>query len=118
MNHSIFKMMLILPLVAVGTSYANSASVDPSETASYWSDEAAGGGSYLGVDTCDVTAERVGPLQLKEERGVEVTMVDQDAPAGKAGVREHDVIFTLNDTAIANKTPLHRVIAFLPPRAR
>ena len=41
------------------------------------------GRSYLGIDIQDVTADRVGPLKLKEERGVEVTMVDQDAPAGK-----------------------------------
>src|SRR5262245_9082080 len=42
------------------------------------------GRSYLGVDIRDVTADRVATLKLKEERGVEVTMVDQDAPAGKA----------------------------------
>ena len=37
-----------------------------------------------------------GRLKLKEEHGVEVTMVDQDAPAGKAGLKEHDVILTIN----------------------
>ncbi|HKD66881.1 MAG TPA: PDZ domain-containing protein, partial [Candidatus Binataceae bacterium] len=58
------------------------------------------GRSYLGVDIRDVTAERVGPLKLKEERGVEVTMVDQDAPAGKAGLKEHDVILDFNGTAV------------------
>jgi hypothetical protein len=41
------------------------------------------GGSYLGIDTQDITSERVGPLKLKEERGVEVVMVDQDARGSK-----------------------------------
>ncbi len=115
MTHSILKMMLILPLLVAGTSSANSASVDPSEASNYWSDEAVGGGSYLGVDTCDVTAERVGPLQLKEERGVEVTMVDQDAPAGKAGIREHDVILSINGEAVQGVEQLRRMIHEIPP---
>lgn len=115
MSHSIFKTLLILPLLVAGTHSANSASVDPNEAYSYWSDDASGGGSYLGVDTCDITAERVGPLHLKEERGVEVTMVDQDAPAGKAGVREHDVILSINGEAIQGVEQLRRIIHEIPP---
>src|SRR5262249_42747149 len=43
------------------------------------SDENGGKTSYLGVDIADVTTERLSALKLKEEKGVEVTMVDQDA---------------------------------------
>lgn len=73
------------------------------------------GGSYLGVDTDDITAERVGPLHLKEERGVEVTMVDQDAPAGKAGLKEHDVILSINDQPVQSVEQLRRLIREIPP---
>ena len=65
----------------------------------------AGTSAYLGVDIVDITSDRLGALKLKEEQGVEVTMVDQDAPAGKAGLKEHDVILTMNGTAIESKTP-------------
>ncbi len=41
-------------------------------------------GAYLGVDITDVTTERLSALKLKDERGVEVTMVDQDAPRGQS----------------------------------
>src|SRR5262245_40711089 len=58
------------------------------------------GRSYPEVDIQDVTADRVTALKLKEERGVEITMVDADAPAGKAGLREHDVILEFNNTAV------------------
>src|SRR5260370_9889328 len=75
----------------------------------------AGGQAYLGVDIQDVTAQRVGPLNLKEERGVEVTMVDSDAPAGKAGVREHDVILEFNGTAVESEEQLRRLIREIPP---
>jgi predicted metalloprotease with PDZ domain len=71
--------------------------------------------SYLGVDIVNITTDRLGVLKLKEEQGVEVTMVDQDAPAGKAGIKEHDVILTMNGTAIESKTQLQRMIHETPP---
>jgi serine protease Do len=82
---------------------------------SYGSEEGGGGSSYLGVDIADVSAERLGELKLKEEHGAEVTMVDQDAPAGKAGLHEHDVIVSLNGTAIESAAQLRRMIKETPP---
>jgi len=81
---------------------------------SYGSDEG-GGSSYLGVDIADVSPERLGELKLKEEHGAEVTMVDQDAPAGKAGLHEHDVIVSLNGAAIESAAQLRRMIRETPP---
>jgi S1-C subfamily serine protease len=73
------------------------------------------GRSYLGVDIQDVTADRVSALKLKDERGVEITMVDQDAPAGKAGLKEHDVILDFNGTAVESEEQLRRMIREVPP---
>jgi serine protease Do len=73
------------------------------------------GGSYLGVDIRDVTAERMSALKLKEERGVEVIAVDQDAPAGKAGLKEHDVILEYNGTRVESEEQLRRLIRETPP---
>ena len=72
------------------------------------------GGSYLGVDTEDITNERLGALHLKDVRGVEVTMVDQDAPAGKAGIKEHDVILSINDQQVQSVEQLRRLIHEIP----
>ena len=71
-------------------------------------------GAYMGVDIADITPERLSALKLKDERGVEVTMVDQDAPAGKAGVKEHDVILTMNDTKVESGAQLRRMIRETP----
>lgn len=79
----------------------------------YYSDES-GGGSYLGVDTRDITSDRLGDLHVKDESGVEVTMVDQDAPAGKAGLKEHDVILSINDQKIESVEQLRRVVHEIP----
>jgi predicted metalloprotease with PDZ domain len=82
---------------------------------SYGSEEGGGGSSYLGVDIADVSAERLGELKLKEEHGAEVTMVDSDAPAGKAGLHEHDVIISVNGAAIESAAQLRRMIKETPP---
>lgn len=74
-----------------------------------------GGTSYLGIDTQDVTPQRMAPLKLKEERGVEVLTVDQDAPAGKAGLKEHDVILEFNGTRVEGVENLRRMIHEIPP---
>src|SRR5882724_1098738 len=73
------------------------------------------GRSYLGVDIRDVTTDRMSALKLKEERGVEITMVDADAPAGKAGLREHDVILNFNGTPIESEEQIRRLIREVPP---
>jgi serine protease Do len=74
----------------------------------------AAGGSYLGVVIQDVTADRMSALKLKEERGVEVTVVDQDAPASKAGLKEHDVILDYNGTRVESEEQLRRMIRETP----
>ena len=73
------------------------------------------GSSYLGVDTRDISPQRASELKLKQEIGVEVTMVDQDAPAGKAGVRDGDVIVSLNGTPLESVEQLRRMIREIPP---
>lgn len=77
--------------------------------------EDSGTSAYLGVDITEVTPDRVGPLKLKEERGVEVLLVDQDSPAGKAGLKEHDVILTLNGAEVESGAQLRRMIHETPP---
>ena len=116
MRNSILMTMIMLPLLAVATYAADNGSFAPATDASYgYSSEDWGSGSYLGVDTRDITPDRLPPLQLKDERGVEVTMVDQDAPAGKAGLKEHDVILTLNGTDVQSVEQLRRMIRETPP---
>ena len=117
MIHRFLLCMVVLTLVAS----ARSAQLNYDRTGENWdsiygSDEGGGGGSsYLGVDITDVSAERLGELKLKEENGAEVTMVDQDAPAGKAGLHEHDVILSLNGTAVESAAQLRRMIKETPP---
>lgn len=108
-----FSWIAILPLLLLNPAYAGSYR---NVMESYgFSSEESGTGAYLGVDISDISTERVSALKLKDEHGVEVTMVDQDAPAGKAGVKEHDVILTMNGTTIESGAQLKRMIRETPP---
>jgi hypothetical protein len=73
------------------------------------------GRAYLGVDIEDVTSDRMAALKLKEERGVEITLVDQDAPAGKAGLKKGDVILEFNGERVESSLSLRRMIHETPP---
>jgi serine protease Do len=109
MRYLILVTMLSMVLVTGLVASPNASG----EAFGYSSEES--GGSYLGVDTRDVTSDRLGALNLKEEKGVEVTMVDQDAPAGKAGLKEHDVILNLNGAEVESVEQLRRMIREIPP---
>jgi len=70
---------------------------------------------YLGVDVRDVPPEQMGALKLKESRGAEIVLVDHDAPAGKVGLHEHDVILQMNGQAIEGQDQLRRMLHESPP---
>jgi serine protease Do len=112
MRHHILTTIALLPLLF---NLSQAAQTGPAMSSFGFPSEDSGSSSYLGVDIADITADRLGTLKLKEEAGVEVTMVDQDAPAGKAGIKEHDVILSLNGTAVESKTQLQRMIHETPP---
>ncbi|WP_213804485.1 PDZ domain-containing protein [Granulicella sp. dw_53] len=69
---------------------------------------------YLGVDIRDVGDEQIAALKLKESRGAEVIHVDHDGPAGKAGLREHDVILQVNGQVIEGEDQFRRILRETP----
>jgi S1-C subfamily serine protease len=67
-------------------------------------------GAYLGLNIRNVSPDRVQSLKLKSALGAEVTMVDQDAPAGKAGMREHDVVVGFNGSPVEDRDQLRNFV--------
>lgn len=114
MRKPILNSILVFAILAFATYRSQGLASQPSGESFGFSSEDFGGSSYLGVDTRDVTPDRLSELKLKEEHGVEVTLVDQDAPAGKAGIKEHDVILTLNGTQVESVEQLRRMIREIP----
>ena len=58
--------------------------------------------------------DQVSVLKLKEARGAEVIHVDHDGPAGKVGLREHDVILQMNGTMIEGEDQLRKMLRETP----
>jgi serine protease Do len=69
---------------------------------------------HLGVSALDITSDRAKALKLKEERGVEVTMVESDSAAAKAGVKVGDVILQYNGQKVEGWEHLRRLIRETP----
>lgn len=76
------------------------------------------GQGYLGVSVRDVAEEQVSVLRLKDTRGAVIVRVDHDGPAGKMGLREHDVVLHMNGTVIEGEEQMRRLLhEYAPGRA-
>jgi serine protease Do len=72
------------------------------------------GGSWLGVETREVTAENVKELKLPGERGVVIGKVLDDSPAAKAGLKDNDVITEINGQRVEGAAQFRRMIREIP----
>ncbi len=72
------------------------------------------GGSFLGVAGKDVTPESAKALKLKEEYGVELTTVEAESAAEKAGLKVGDVILEYNGQRIEGFQQLQRMVSETP----
>lgn len=70
---------------------------------------------YLGINVKGVGDDQVASLRLKDAHGAEIVTVDHDGPAGKCGLREHDVVLVMNGQAVENEEQMRRMLHDLPP---
>jgi serine protease Do len=69
---------------------------------------------YLGIEMRDVTEDQVASLKLKEAKGAEITSLDHDGPACKAGMLTRDVILQMNGQLIDNDDQLRKMLKEMP----
>ena len=70
---------------------------------------------YLGIDVRDVPEVEAPLLRLKDTHGAEIIRVDHDGPAGKMGLREHDVVLQMNGVAIEGEDQIRRLLREIAP---
>lgn len=72
------------------------------------------GGSWLGVETREVTPKTVTQFKLPAERGALVHKVIPGSPASKAGLKENDVITEVNGQRVEGTAQFRRMIREIP----
>jgi serine protease Do len=73
------------------------------------------GGSYLGVQTQEITRENFSKYGLSEVRGVGVEKVLENSPAAQAGVQNGDVIVRFEGEEVTGTRKLTRLISEVAP---
>ncbi len=76
------------------------------------------GGSYLGVGIMDIDAERAKALKLSQGHGVEVSRVETNSPAAKAGILIGDVLLEFNGQPLDGPQQLGRLVHDTPPGSK
>ena len=71
-------------------------------------------GSWLGVETSEVTQQKAKDLKLPAERGAVVGKVLTDSPAAKAGLKQNDVITEINGQRVEGTAQFRRMIHEIP----
>lgn len=72
------------------------------------------GQSYLGVGVQEINGERAKALKLKEEYGVEITRVEDDSPASRAGLQVKDVVLEYNGQRVEGTEQFIRLVRETP----
>jgi serine protease Do len=73
-----------------------------------------GGGTYLGVNLAEIDANRAKELKLKEDYGVEITRVEENSPAEKAGLKAGDVVLEYNGERVEGMEQFGRLVRETP----
>jgi len=107
--------LVLLTLAAAGRPAMASSPSDAVGEAQFFLGNSATRQGYLGVDVRDVAPDQVSVLKLRDARGAEIIMIDHDAPAGKCGLREHDVILQMNGTAIEGRDQVRKMLHDMTP---
>ena len=99
---------------ASGAAVAKERNQNKTTTESKPTDKTTNAG-YIGVYMQDLTDDVRSGLDLKADRGVLVSGVEEDSPAARAGIEEGDVIVRVNGSSVSSPGDLRDTIRGIAP---
>jgi S1-C subfamily serine protease len=102
------KRLMLCGFAALSASAALVAAAGQSGPAAHSGARSSQG--YFGIDVRDINDDELTQLKLKDTRGAEIIRVDHDGPAGKMGLREHDVVVQMNGATIDGEEQIRRML--------
>ncbi len=88
--------------------------LSPPQTREFNTNLFGSGGTYLGVNLAEIDANRAKELKLKEDYGVEITRVEENSPAEKAGLKAGDVVLEYNGERVEGIEQFGRLVRETP----
>ena len=70
--------------------------------------------SYMGVNLADIDSERARALKLRDVHGVEITRIEENSPAAKAGLKVSDVVLDYNGQRVEGMEQFGRFVRETP----
>jgi membrane-associated protease RseP (regulator of RpoE activity) len=111
-------VFILLVVSTCALAFAQTAPTEPKKPREFTRTLVAGvpfDGSYLGVQTKEVSKENMAQFGLNEVRGVAIEKVLENSPAAKAGLMNNDVIVRFNGEEVTSVRKLTRLIGEVAP---
>jgi serine protease Do len=70
--------------------------------------------SYMGVNLADIDSDRAHALKLRDVHGVEITRIEDNSPAAKAGLKTGDVVLEYNGQRVEGMEQFGRFVRETP----
>lgn len=105
-------------IILTAAAVIGAAAQTPEPPPNVFSFFSSGSGSYLGVQTEEVTKENFSKYGLSEVRGVAVVKVMDGSPAAAAGLEAGDIITSFNGDAVTSTQKLSRLVSEVAPDHR
>jgi serine protease Do len=105
---------LALSAALISAPLAAAQPAPPAPKAAVAAVAAPAGTSFLGVGIADIDSDRAKELKLKEPAGVEITRVEEDSPAAKAGLKVGDVVLEYNGQKVEGMEQFGRLVRETP----